>query len=192
MRLHTIFKTLAATLLLVPALQGSAAEEGWISMSGSFDGWRQLGDANWRIENGEFVADGGRGFLVTQESFTDLHIKLEFYANDGKANSGVYFRINNPDAITDSTAYEANIIDERPDQSGRTGGIPNYGPPGEIVNAGGKWNTYDITVQGDHIVVVINDIKTVDIHDTSHKSGPLALQYAAGTIKFRNVQLMKL
>ena len=47
-------------------------------------------------------------------------------------------------------------------------------------------------VQGDHIVVVINDIKTVDIHDSTHKSGPLALQYAAGTIKFRNVQLMKL
>jgi len=192
MRIKTAILALAATLLLVPALQTSAADESWINMSGSFDGWRQLGDANWRIENGEFVADGGRGFLVTQESFTDLHIKLEFYANDGKANSGVYFRINNPDSITDSTAYEANIIDERPDQSGRTGGIPHYGPPGEIVNSGGKWNTYDITVQGDHIVVVINDIKTVDIHDSTHKSGPLALQYAAGTIKFRNVQLMKL
>jgi hypothetical protein len=87
---------------------------------------------------------------------------------------------------------EANIIDERPDQSGRTGGIPHYGQPGEIVTAGSTWNTYDITVQGDHIVVVINDIKTVDIHDYTHKSGPLALQYAAGTIKFRNVQLMKL
>jgi len=192
MRTRTAMKTLAAALLLIPALSTSAAEESWMTMSGSFDGWRQLGDANWRIENGEFVADTGRGFLVTQESFTDLHIKLEVYANDGKANSGVYFRIDNPDAVTDSTAYEANIIDERPDQTGRTGGIPHYGPPSEIVNAGGKWNTYDITVQGDHIVVMINNIKTVDIHDTNHKSGPVALQYAAGVIKFRNIQLMKL
>lgn len=192
MRLQTAIKTMTAMLLLVPVLYSNAAEEKWVTLSGSFDGWRQLGDANWRIENSEFVADMGRGFLVTQESYTDLRIKLEFYANDGKANSGVYFRIDNPDAITDSTAYEANIIDERPDQSGRTGGIPHYGPPSEIVNAGGKWNTYDITVQGDHIVVVINGIKTVDIHDTNHKSGPVALQYAAGLIRFRNVQLMKL
>ncbi|MES2604301.1 MAG: DUF1080 domain-containing protein [Pseudomonadota bacterium] len=191
MNANRFFKVVAAGLLLVPALYSVAAEE-WKNMSGSFDGWRQVGDANWRIENGEFVADMGRGFLVTQDTFTDMHIKLEFYANDGKANSGVYFRINNPDAITDSTAYEANIIDERPDQTGRTGGIPNYAPPSEIVNAGGKWNTYDITVQGDHIVVIINGIKTVDVHDTTHKSGPLALQYGAGTIKFKNIQLMKL
>jgi len=74
-----------------------------------------------------------------------------------------------------------------------TGGIPHYGPPREIVNAGGKWNTYDITVQGDHIVIVINGIKTVDIHDSTHKNAsPIALQYAAGAIKFRNIKVAKL
>ena len=193
MNKRNTLKLLAGALLLGSVLQGNAAEENFVTLSGSFDGWRQLGDANWRIENGEFVADMGRGFLVTQDSFTDMHIKLEFFASDGKANSGVYFRIDNPDSISDSTAYEANIIDERPDQTGRTGGIPNYAPPSQIVNAGGKWNTYDITVQGDHIVVVINGIKTVDVHDSTHTKGsPIALQYMAGEIRFRNIQVAKL
>jgi hypothetical protein len=47
-------------------------------------------------------------------------------------------------------------------------------------------------VQGDHIVVVLNGTKTVDTHDGTYKSGPLSLQYGAGVIKFRNVQLQKL
>ena len=192
MNASKLLKVIGAGLLLVQAMQGSAAED-FKTLSGTFDGWRQVGDANWRLENGEFVADMGRGFLVTQDSYSDMHIKLEFFANDGKANSGVYFRIEDPDAISDSTAYEANIIDERPDQTGRTGGIPHYGPPSQIVNAGGKWNTYDITVQGDHIVVVINGTRTVDIHDATHtKASPIALQYMAGVIKFRNIQVSKL
>jgi hypothetical protein len=178
--------------LLFVATVAAAAAAPWKTISGSFDGWRQVGNANWRIEKGEFVADSGNGHLVTTESYTDFHLKAEFFASDGKANSGIYFRIQNPDKIADDQAYEANIIDERPDQTGRTGGIPHYGPPNQIVNAGGKWNTYDITAQGDHIVLVINGIKTVDIHDSTHKSGPISLQYMAGTIKFRNVQLQKL
>ena len=191
MRLNRVVKALAAALVLVPALTVVAAEK-WQNVSGSFTGWRQVGNANWRIENGEFVADSGNGHLVTQESYTDFRIKAEFFASDSKANSGIYFRIRNPDRIADDQAYEANIIDDRPDQSGRTGGIPHYGAPNQIVTAGGKWNTYDITVQGDHIVVVLNGIKTVDIHDSTHKSGPISLQYGAGTIKFRNVQIQKL
>ena len=193
MNIENTLRVLAGALVLAGTVGLRAAEEQWVTLSGSMDHWRITGDANWRLENGEFVADAGRGFLMTKDSYADMHIKLEFFASDGKANSGVYFRHDNPEAITDSTAYEANIIDERPDQSGRTGGIPHYGPPSEIVNAGGKWNTYDITVQGDHIVVVVNGIKTVDIHDSTHKNAsPIALQYAAGVIKFRNIEVAKL
>lgn len=192
MKLTNGLKIAAASVLLIPALSTVAAEGKWMTISGSMNGWHLVGSANWRLENGEFVADMGNGYLETQESFTDFHITAEFFASDAKANSGIYFHIDNPDKITDSTAYEANILDERPDPSGRTGGIPHYGPPSQIVNAGGKWNTYDITVQGDHIVLVINGVKTVDIHDSTHKSGPIALQYAGGVIKFRNVKLMKL
>jgi hypothetical protein len=192
MQLKSSTRNLSIALLLGIVAATAAAAAPWKTISGTFDGWRKVGDANWRIEKGEFVADGGKGHLVTTESYTDFHLKAEFFASDGKANSGIYFRIQKPDNITDDQAYEANIIDEREDQTGRTGGIPHYGPPGQIVNAGGNWNTYDITAQGDHIVLVINGIKTVDIHDGTHKSGPISLQYAAGTIKFRNVQLQKL
>jgi hypothetical protein len=187
---HT--KSFAAALILAATLTGCATHSGWANMSGSFDGWHMAGDPNWRIENGEFVADGGNGHLVTDESFTDFHLTLEFFASDGAANSGVYFRIQNPQEIRDNTSYEVNVWDDRPDQSGRTGGIPNYGAPLEVVSAGGKWNTFDIRAEGDHIVVLTNGIKTIDIRDSTHDSGPISLQYAAGVIKYRNIQLKRL
>ena len=182
-------KALPIILLLASALAACTTQDGWTDMSGSFDGWHIVGDPNWRIEDGAFVADAGNGHLVTDRSYADFRLTLEFYASDSVANSGVYFHIQNPEVIRDNTGYEANIYDDRPDQSGRTGAIPNYGPPLEIVSAAGKWNTYDITVEGDHIIVITNGIKTVDIHDSTHGPGPISLQYGTGTIMFRNIML---
>lgn len=179
------------TCLMLGAILSASAGESWVDMSGSFDGWRQVGNANWRFENGEFVADDGIGHLLTEEHFSDFQVKAEFWASEG-ANSGVYLRISNPELIADSSAYEVNIFDNRPDQSYRTGGLVNFAAPSEIINTPGHWNSYDITVQGDHIRVVLNGVTTIDIHDSTYLSGPVSLQYVAGTVKFRKVKIRKL
>ncbi|MDR2215123.1 MAG: DUF1080 domain-containing protein [Nevskiaceae bacterium] len=170
----------------------TAATSSAVNMSGSFDGWRQLGSANWTIENGEFVATMGTGMLVTQDTYTDFRITLEFFVDSGKANSGVFLRASNPDEIAETNAYEVNIFDERPDQTGRTGAIVRFAPASQAINAAGQWNTYDITAQGDHLVVVFNGVTTVDTHDSTYASGPIALQYGAGEVRFRNVKIERL
>ncbi len=190
MQASKLIKTLAAVLLLTPALYAGAAEPEQ-DMSGSFDGWRQIGDANWRIENGEFVADSGNGHLVTQESFTDVRIQAEFQVSED-ANSGIFLRASDPNSIADANSYEVNIFDKRPDQTYRTGGVVHFAAPAVVINTPGQWNTYDITMQGDHLVVILNGQKTVDLHDTTYQSGPISLQYGAGVVKFRNVRIQKL
>ena len=158
------------------------------NMSGSFDGWRQVGDANWRIENGEFVADQGNGHLVTERSYGDVRITAEFYVDTPTANSGIYFRITNVDQIRDTTAYEANINDERPDMEKSTGALVNHMAPSEYIATAGQWNSYEVTAQGDHIVVILNGVTTVDTRDTTHtNAGPVSLQHLAGEVRFRNV-----
>ena len=162
----------------------------WVSKS-SINDWNQIGDANWRIENGAFVADGGKGHLVSKESYEDFQIKLEFWV-DKPANSGVFLRITNPADVTDSTSYEVNIFDTRADQTYRTGGIVHFAAPKVSIDTAGQWNTYDITAKGSKIVAILNGETTVELDDDTYSSGPLSLQYAAGVVKFRNVEIRKL
>ena len=58
--------------------------------------------------------------------------------------------------------------------------------------AAGKWNTYEITAQGSHLVVTLNGEKTADVNDAKHAAGPFALQYGSGVVKFRKLQIKAL
>lgn len=190
---HKAF-VLITTFTLALFLSACAATGGdWITLDGSLSGWHTVGDANWRWEGNELVADQASGIshLVTDESYSDFRIQAEFWNHEG-ANSGIFMRIQNPDAISDTTAYEANIFDNRPDQSGRTGGIPNFLSPMAVIDTWDQWNTYDITMRGNRITVVLNGVTTIDGTDDNFSSGPISLQYGAGTIKFRNVRIRRL
>ena len=58
--------------------------------------------------------------------------------------------------------------------------------------AAGKWNTFEITANGRHLIVVLNGQKTVDIRNGLFEEGPFTLQYAGGVIKFRKVAVKPL
>jgi hypothetical protein len=77
----------------------------------------------------------------------------------------------------------------RPDPTYRTGGIVDVAKPSTMINAGNKWNTVEITAKGSRLVVRFNGTQTVDVTDTKHARGPIALQAGVGTVKFRNVQI---
>lgn len=64
--------------------------------------------------------------------------------------------------------------------------------PNPIPIVGGKWNTYEISARGTRLVVVLNGTQTVDVEDTKFTSGPIALQWGRGTIKFRKVNIRPL
>ncbi len=167
--------------------------DGWMELDESMAGWHTVGDANWHWEGNEIVANMASGIshLVTDASYGDFRIQAEFWNHEG-ANSGIFMRIQNPSAITDTTAYEANIYDNRPDQSGRTGGIPNFMPPMVVLDTWDQWNTYDITMEGNHVTVKLNGVTTINSTDDNFSSGPISLQYGSGTIKFRNVRIRSL
>lgn len=188
--------------LLVAALgiAGCAHEGGGSGWTTLFDGkdlkqWYTVGHGNWRIEGDAVVADKltGKqtGFLVTNKSFTDFHLTAEFWASHD-ANSGIYMRCGNSEVLNDKICYEANIFDQRKDPSYGTGALVHIAKVDPMPKAGGRWNTYDITVKGDHIVLILNGVKTVDVKHGLLKSGRIGLQYAAGAVKFRNVRIREL
>ncbi|HEY3049253.1 MAG TPA: DUF1080 domain-containing protein, partial [Polaromonas sp.] len=98
-------------------------------------------------------------------------------------------RCANPAEITDENCYEANIFDQRPDPTYGTGAIVKVAKVAPMPKAGGKWNVYEITAKGPRLTLVLNGVKTVDVEDRKLTSGPVALQWGRGTIKFRKVDI---
>jgi hypothetical protein len=181
-------------------------DAGWISLfdGKNLDNFNQVGNANWRVEDGVIVADKGNGFLVSKNTYTDYQIRAEFWV-DGDANSGVFIRCTDPDKIGSVSAYEVNIWDARPDPSYGTGAIVNVGKVDPMPRAAGKWNVYEITAKGSTFTVTLNGQKTVDsAQDTKFATGRVALQHGLGLkddkgvesdkglVKFRKVEIKPL
>jgi 3-keto-disaccharide hydrolase len=159
----------------------------------SLKGWNQIGNANWRLVGGYVQADQGTGYLVTDVSYSDFQLRVEFW-DTGDTNSGVFLRCSNPQQVSPATCYEANIWDSRTVDNYRTGGIVDLAKPAGVVNTLDKWNTYEISAQGMHLVVTLNGVRTVDINNDKYARGPIALQYAAvrdakGIVRFRKVEI---
>ncbi len=185
----------AAALLAVFAQPLSAAQNaGWITLfdGKTLDNWTKTGDANWRVADGALQADkGGMSYLVSKESYGDFEVRAEFWVDDD-ANSGIFLRCADPKMPSADACYEVNIFDKRPELKYATGAIVNVAAVTDVPKAGGKWNTYDITARGQQLTVTLNGMRTVDVRDAKHARGPIALQYGAGIVKFRKVEIRSL
>ena len=193
----------ALALTALGFLPGSLApkavsqEAGWVTLfdGKSLDGWDQVGESNWRVEDGNIVvdkmADKEPGYLVSKKPYKNFIVRVEFWPSDD-ANSGIYFRCLDPKKITDRTCYEANIFDQRPDPSYGTGAITRYVEVSPMPKAGGKWNTYEVTANGRDITVVLNGQTTAKLRNGMFDEGPIVLQHGAGAIKFRKVEVKPL
>lgn len=175
----------------------------------SGDGWVQLFDgktvpalnsvgptANWRVENGELVADKlnaekGTNHLVTKDKYKDFQVYMEFWS-DEKVNSGLFLRCKDPAKIGADSCYEVNIFDGRKDPSYGTGAVVNFAEVNPMPKAAGKWDTYEITAKGRQITVMLNGQKTVDFRNGLFAEGPLTLQYGSGLLKVRKLAVKKL
>jgi hypothetical protein len=175
-----------------PSASGQASA-GWTTLfdGSNLDNWNPIGDANWKLADGIVQADKGNGFLVSKATYGDFEVRAEFWV-DGEANSGIFLRCSDPQKVTADNAYEVNIFDKRPDPTFGTGAIVNVSKPSVFLKAADHWNTYEITARGTHFTVILNGTRTVDVDDSKHARGPIALQAAAGTVKFRKVQIKPL
>lgn len=187
------------TLAAAAAMSGCASlgGGGWTALvdgTRGLENFNRVGDAEWSASDGVIQASSGGkqpGYLVTKQSYGDFVIRAEFWSSDD-ANSGIFFRCQEPGKITDENCYEANIFDQRPDPSYGTGAIVKVAKVSPMPKAGGKWNSYEITARGKRLTLVLNGVTTVDIEDGKFASGPVALQWGRGTIKWRKVEIKPL
>ncbi len=158
----------------------------------NIDGWHTDGQNQWIIENGILKSPHSGSNLITDKTFSDFKLHVEFRYQQG-SNSGVYLR----------GRYEVQIIDTK---SGTPEPINNqfsavYGflPPNQMMAKDpGQWQSYDITLVGRKVTIVANGVTVINnqvipgitggaINSNEGEPGPILFQGDHGPIDFRNI-----
>jgi hypothetical protein len=145
----------------------------------------------WRVEAANLTSLGHGTELVTDQKFEDFKLHIEFNVAPG-ANSGIYLR----------GRYEVQVEhDSHPEAAERSlGGVYGFLAPSPLpAHTPGIWRSYDITLVGRRVTVVLDGVKVIDDKEIpgvtggaldSHESqpGPIYLQGSEdGRVAFRNI-----
>jgi hypothetical protein len=158
-------------------------------------GWKLRASARgncWSVVNGAATNTPPCVDIISERTFTDFKLHTEFnYV--AKSNSGVYLR----------GRYEVQINDDHgmANDSLRSGGVYGFLRPSvSAAAAAGEWQTYDVTLVGRRVTVVLNGHTVVDnleipgitggaLDSNEGSPGPLMLQGDHGKVSFRKVVL---
>jgi hypothetical protein len=150
---------------------------------------------SWTVENGVLRSPGGGANLVSTGKFWNFKLHLE-YRMFSRSNSGIGLRGRYEIQISD--AYGAP-----PDLHGNGALYSRIVPTSNPAKPAGEWQSYDITLIGRDLTVILNGTKIIDKqvvegltamgHDPHEgQPGPLSLQGDHGPVEFRNIVLTPL
>ena len=176
----------------------------------SLDGWdlRPGQEAVWRVVDGVIENDQSPpgATVLTKQDFANFVLKAEFRAHPG-INSALMLRQRRQGSGSAATAgaisgYELQIRDkllENRPGAYLTGSIVEVArAPADATIVPDQWNTFEVTMNGDHLVVLYNGRKVVDAHDARLASGAIGLQSAhpvdppGAKVEFRNLKIKRL
>src|SRR4029450_7189847 len=130
------------------------------------------GVSHWEVVDGALTPCGEPvGSLTSDRSYKNFVLSIEFRCGED-ANSGVFVR-----SPQESGGYEVQIWKQQP-AGYNTGAIVSTAKTARDYRfTPDQWNHYQITAEGDHLVVELNGETAVDIRDARFSEGHLRLQY---------------
>ena len=136
------------------------------------------GASHWEVIDGTLSPCGDpAGYLTLKANYKDFILDADFKTGVD-TNSGVFAR-----------GYEVQIWRKQP-QGYNTGSIVGTAKTNGVFDfKADAWNHYEITCDGDHLIVVLNGTKTIDVHDSRFPEGLTRLQYQKYPIEFKNIKL---
>ena len=145
------------------------------------------GASHWEVVDGVLSPCGDTaGYLISKENYKDLVLTVDFRTGED-TNSGVFVR-----SLGSSLGYEVQIWKAQP-AGYNTGSIVGAGKTDrEYKFIPDQWNHYEITADGDHLIVVLNGTTTLDIHDSQFSDGAIRLQYQKFPIEFKNIKMREI
>jgi hypothetical protein len=169
--------SLAVLVCLSLGLVSVADEPSWKPLfdGKSLEGWEHVGPGKMVVENGQIRTVGGMGLLwYTRATLGDCMIRVVYKTTAKSSNSGVFIRIAEKpkdEWYAVHHGYEVQINDGD-DAFHRTGAIYSLSKasasPGKI----GEWNTMEITLKGQRVLVTLNGVSVQDFDSETSKVPP--------------------
>jgi hypothetical protein len=164
----------------------AVAEEGFVPLFNgqNLDGWKvNENPEGVTVEDGCIVVKGQRAHVfymgdVANHKFVNFHLKAEVMTYP-KANSGIYFHTQFQDNGWPGKGYEAQVNNTHGDPK-KTAGLYNVKDNFEAPAKDEEWFTYEIIVDGKHIVTKINDKVITDYTEPADLNRP-DRQLSSGT-----------
>ncbi|HUR21295.1 MAG TPA: DUF1080 domain-containing protein [Vicinamibacterales bacterium] len=176
-------------------LNPGEAAQGWTLLfdGKTLNGWSPSGAADWQVEDGTITFTTGAGSLITTKAFGNFELKAEFYP-ESNTNSGIYLRCPGGTPPSSRVCYEVNIYDAHAtDPTGSIVGVHSTLP--ERAQTSGKWNSFEMSANGAHLVIKLNGKAATDVVEEKIKAmnGAIVLQAGGpggpGRIRFRNIKI---
>jgi hypothetical protein len=145
------------------------------------------GSSHWEVVDGLLMPCGApTGYLTSDKSYKNFVLSIEFRCGED-ANGGVFIR-----SPQESGGYEVQIWRLQP-AGYNTGSIVGTAKTARDFKFNpDQWNRYEVTAEGNHLVVVLNGETTLDITDAKFPEGHLRLQYQQFPTAFRNIKIRPL
>lgn len=157
-------------------------------------GWKLRhaeGPNGWKVQKGLLVNTPPSVDLVSEQSFQDFKLHAEFQIAE-KSNSGIYLRGRYEVQIQDDFGKEPTSI--------LMGGVYGFLTPSEMAaKKAGEWQTYDITLVGRKVTIVLNGRPIIDgeipgvtggaLDSNEGQPGPIFLQGDHGKVTFRKIEV---
>ena len=140
------------------------------------------------------------GYMMTDQSYSDYKLHLEWRWPDEPSNSGIFIHAEPIDAVWPRCA-EVNLMAGKAgdmiasggsefEELKETGGRWMTSPVAESAEKpAGEWNTAEIICKGNHIQAYINGVLKNEVH-IDRTEGPIALQSEGGPLEVRNVYIV--
>jgi acetyl esterase/lipase len=136
----------------------------------SLDGWEHVGPGKMVVEDDLIRAEGGMGLLwYTKEKLGDCTLRVVYKTTASASNSGVFIRVDDKpkdEWYAVHHGYEIQICDGA-DEFHRTGAIYSMSKSRAGPSKVGEWNTMDIVMQGQRVIVSLNGVTVQDFDPTT-------------------------
>ena len=154
----------------------------------------------WRVVNAvirnEQAMPGAT--LLTNEDFGNFVLRAEFRAHPA-VNSAIMLRQGRPQPAGYELQIRDKLLTDRTGGSYLTGSIVNVqNAPEDTKIIPDRWNAFEVALNGDHILVVYNGKKVVDVRDSRRTTGAIGLQSAhpedpqGAFVEFRNLKIKRM